>query len=89
MNTEMDNQPTVLHLAGGVIEPQLDAHSSAQGLAIINTILSLSGSALSTFITSAIVGGRLNIVHVQNSSLAGAVRFLLSLSHYSPLLHTY
>ncbi|KAG2500851.1 hypothetical protein HYH03_001612 [Edaphochlamys debaryana] len=49
------------------------AFKSAQFLSIVNTLLSLLGAVLSVFATSALVGGRLNMVHIQNSTLAGGV----------------
>ena len=49
------------------------AQKSAQFLAIVNTLLSLLGAVLSVFATSALVGGRFNMVHIQNSTLAGGV----------------
>nr|AAM17923.1 Rh protein homolog-2 [Chlamydomonas reinhardtii]AAM19664.1 Rh2 protein [Chlamydomonas reinhardtii] len=49
------------------------AEKSAQFLAIVNTLLSLLGAVLSVFATSALVGGRFNMVHIQNSTLAGGV----------------
>jgi ammonium transporter Rh len=43
-------------------------------LSIVNTQLSLMGSVIATFAVSALTGrGRLNMLHVQNSSLAGGV----------------
>ncbi len=46
---------------------------SAQFLCIINTTLGLLGAVLAVFAMSALVGGRINMVHVQNSTLAGGV----------------
>ncbi|KAG2489876.1 hypothetical protein HYH03_011678 [Edaphochlamys debaryana] len=50
-----------------------DAQKMSQFLCIVNTLLSLLGAVLSTFATSALVTGRLSMVHVQNSTLAGGV----------------
>jgi ammonium transporter Rh len=51
-----------------------EALGSSQFLCIVNTLLSLLGSTLATFALSAITGkGRLNMMHVQNSTLAGGV----------------
>ncbi|KAG2429545.1 hypothetical protein HXX76_010780 [Chlamydomonas incerta] len=50
-----------------------DADKAAQFLSIVNTLLSLLGAGLSVFATSALVGGRFNMVHIQNSTLAGGV----------------
>ncbi|PNH10280.1 Ammonium transporter Rh type A [Tetrabaena socialis] len=50
-----------------------DAAKLAQFLAIVNTLLSLLGAVLAVFGTSALLGGRFNMVHVQNSTLAGGV----------------
>ena len=38
---------------------------SAQVRAIVNTVMSLLGSCVSTFAMSAVVGDRFNIMHVQ------------------------
>jgi ammonium transporter Rh len=46
----------------------------AQHRVIINTVLSLTGSAIGTFFTSALLmGGKLEMVHIQNATLAGGV----------------
>jgi ammonium transporter Rh len=51
-----------------------DAQASSQFLSIVNTLLSLLGSTIATFAASAITGkGRLNMMHVQNSAIAGGV----------------
>jgi ammonium transporter Rh len=51
-----------------------EAQASSQFLSIVNTLLSLLGSTIATFAISALTGhGRLNMMHVQNSSLAGGV----------------
>jgi ammonium transporter Rh len=51
-----------------------EALGSSQFLCIVNTLLSLLGSTLAAFALSAITGkGRLNMMHVQNSTLAGGV----------------
>lgn len=46
----------------------------AQFLCVVNTLMSLLGSVLATFVTSSIVGkSRINMMHIQNSTLAGGV----------------
>jgi hypothetical protein len=51
---------------------------------VCNTLLSLLGSCLSTFATSALLNsGKFDMMHIQNASLAGAVQevmFLLSIT---------
>ncbi len=50
------------------------AAASSQFLCIVNTLLSLLGSAITAFAASAFTGrGRLNMMHIQNSTLAGGV----------------
>lgn len=50
------------------------ALGAGQNRAIVNTVLSLSASVMSTFIVSVILDKRkLNMVHVQNATLAGGV----------------
>ncbi|CAD7705468.1 unnamed protein product [Ostreobium quekettii] len=41
--------------------------------AVVNTIVSLSGACLATFMASALVDGKFNVVHIQNATLAGGV----------------
>ncbi|CAD7702413.1 unnamed protein product [Ostreobium quekettii] len=41
--------------------------------AVINTVVSLTGACMVTFLMSAIVDGKFNMVHVQNATLAGGV----------------
>lgn len=54
--------------------PATAAQESAQFLSVVNTLLSLMGAAISTFAVSSFVGnGRINMMHVQNSTLAGGV----------------
>ena len=51
-----------------------DAQQLNQYLCMTNTLLSLLGCTISTFAVSAICGkGKLNILHIQNSTLAGGV----------------
>lgn len=51
-----------------------DAQQLSQYLCITNTLLSLLGCTISTFVVSAICSkGKLNILHMQNSTLAGGV----------------
>ena len=51
-----------------------EAQGSSQFLCIVNTLISLLGSTLATFALSAMTGkGKLNMMHVQNSTLAGGV----------------
>ncbi|CAL8464160.1 g3695 [Coccomyxa elongata] len=40
---------------------------------IINTVVSLLGATVATFIASAFVGGKFDMVHIQNATLAGGV----------------
>ena len=40
---------------------------------IANTILCLAGSSIAAFAASSALGNRLNMVHIQNSTLAGGV----------------
>jgi ammonium transporter Rh len=50
------------------------APEGSQHRVIINTVLSLSGSAVGTFFTSALLmGGKFEMVHIQNATLAGGV----------------
>jgi len=50
------------------------ASEEGQIRAIVNTYLSISASCITTFLFSILVGrGRLNMVHVQNATLAGGV----------------
>ena len=51
-----------------------DASKIAQFLCVVNTLISLMGSVLATFLISSIVGkSRINMMHIQNSTLAGGV----------------
>lgn len=50
------------------------AKDEGQMRAIVNTYLSIASSCITTFIISTLVGkGKLNMVHVQNATLAGGV----------------
>ena len=46
---------------------------SQQYLCVVNTLLSLLGSCVSTFAASALLTGKFDMMHVQNASLAGGV----------------
>eukprot|EP01026_Neomeris_dumetosa_P057683 TRINITY_DN5322_c0_g1_i4.p1 TRINITY_DN5322_c0_g1~~TRINITY_DN5322_c0_g1_i4.p1 ORF type:complete len:149 (-),score=0.96 TRINITY_DN5322_c0_g1_i4:805-1251(-) len=53
--------------------------------ASINTVLSLIGSGLATFVVSSIVGNKLEVEHVQNATLSGGVVMATGASlHMSP-----
>lgn len=50
------------------------ARDEGQSRAIVNTVLSIVGSTIVTVICSALLGRRrLNMVHIQNATLAGGV----------------
>lgn len=50
------------------------AVDEGQTRAIINTFLGIASSCVATFIISLLVGkGKLNMVHIQNATLAGGV----------------
>uniref|UniRef100_A0A6S8NBN1 Ammonium transporter AmtB-like domain-containing protein n=1 Tax=Dunaliella tertiolecta TaxID=3047 RepID=A0A6S8NBN1_DUNTE len=54
--------------------PAVRGHAaSEQFLCVVNTVITLSGAAVSTFMTSVLVGGRINPEHIQNATLAGGV----------------
>lgn len=44
-----------------------------QFLCVMNTILALLGSAISTFASSSAFSGKFNMVHIQNATVAGGV----------------
>ena len=61
-------------IGDAAVEVPTEALASSQFLSIVNTLLSMLGSAVAAFAVSAITGkGRLNMMHVQNSTLAGGV----------------
>lgn len=68
----IDHIPTyAYHAAAGELP---SAVFGSQFLTVINTWLSLLGATISTFAASALIeGGKLNMVHIQNASLAGGV----------------
>uniref|UniRef100_A0A6S8NC72 Ammonium transporter AmtB-like domain-containing protein n=1 Tax=Dunaliella tertiolecta TaxID=3047 RepID=A0A6S8NC72_DUNTE len=54
--------------------PSAEGHAaSEQFLCVINTVISLSGACVATFMTSVLVGGRMKAEHIQNATLAGGV----------------
>ncbi|KAI8462720.1 MAG: Rh-like protein/ammonium transporter [Monoraphidium minutum] len=55
-------------------EPTTDAAAAAQQyFCIVNTLLSLLGSCVSTFVMSVLINNRFDMMHVQNATLAGGV----------------
>ncbi|KAG1671786.1 hypothetical protein FOA52_000163 [Chlamydomonas sp. UWO 241] len=67
-NAALAGLPTAM-MAGST-----EAAQSAQFLSVVNTFLSLCGATVATFAVSALIGGgKLSMVHVQNSTLAGGV----------------
>ncbi|KAG1680979.1 hypothetical protein FOA52_009938 [Chlamydomonas sp. UWO 241] len=57
-----------------MIAGSTEAAQSAQFLSVINTFLSLCGATVATFAVSSLIGGgKLAMVHIQNSTLAGGV----------------
>ncbi|KAK9829438.1 hypothetical protein WJX72_005875 [[Myrmecia] bisecta] len=58
------------------VEPTADVNKAAlpgQFLCIVNTVLGLLGATLATFATSTAIHNKLNMVHIQNATLAGGV----------------
>lgn len=56
--------------------PSFNAAVAFDGLryvAIVNTVVSLLGACITTFFMSALLEGKLNMVHIQNATLAGGV----------------
>lgn len=47
--------------------------ATQQYLCVVNTVLSLLGSCISTFVVSALINNKFDIMHVQNATLAGGV----------------
>jgi hypothetical protein len=45
----------------------------AQGLCVMNTVVALLGACLAGFSASSLFGNQLNMVHIQNATLAGGV----------------
>lgn len=44
-----------------------------QFFCVVNTVVALLGACLSAFAASAAIEGKLNMVHIQNATLAGGV----------------
>lgn len=66
VSTIMDAKPADAAGLDAVLQSQ-------QYLCIINTVLSLLGSCISTFIVSALINNRFDMMAVQNATLAGGV----------------
>jgi ammonium transporter Rh len=48
-------------------------HAAPRALCVMNTVVALLGATLAAFAASVAVGGKLNMVHIQNATLAGGV----------------
>ena len=57
----------------GALASAPGAEHQPQFLCVMNTVLSLLGACLAAFAASAAVDGKLNMVHIQNATLAGGV----------------
>jgi ammonia channel protein AmtB len=53
--------------------PQDQPFNQTQFYCVLNTVVALLGSVLSAFAASAALEGKLNMVHIQNATLAGGV----------------
>ena len=65
------SQLVLIHI---LLSPLVLPAPQPQFLCIVNTLLSLLGATIATFAASALVNkGRLDMVHIQNSTIAGGV----------------
>jgi ammonium transporter Rh len=52
---------------------QTEAPAQTQFFCVVNTVVSLLGACLAAFASSAALEGKLDMVHIQNATLAGGV----------------
>jgi hypothetical protein len=71
VNTQHGNSLTTGLLGPPVL--QTEAPVQTQFFCVVNTVVALLGACLSAFAASAAVEGKLNMVHIQNATLAGGV----------------
>ena len=54
-------------------QKEIGAVTATRFYGIANTILCLAGSSIAAFAASSALGNKINMVHIQNSTLAGGV----------------